>query len=463
LRNKITSKVIDNSYSARSGSYAVADESIRMGLDEFGEYSYYKTKTFDYDKIYPVCSMSNSSQNEDTISDELFSSISNIKYNPVLGYFLDLYAGHVTEGKYRENASSGGLATWIFKELLEKKYIDGVIHVKKSTNKNMLFDYELSHTIQEICDGSKTKYYPVEFSRIIKTIKKKPGHYAIIGIPSLIMEIRLLSKNDSIINDRIKFALGLICGHQKSTKYAESMAWQFGIKPGSLKSIDFRKKIDGKSANMYSTEMVGTINGKETTVNVNQEEFFVTNWGHGFFKSKFSDFTDDAMNETADISLGDAWLPEYTKDGLGNNVLIVRNKIISDILKDGIRNGKIKLDKLTAKDIIRSQSGLIHHTKDELPYRLYKKDNQNIWRPKKRVSASNDLPYLRKKVQDLREKISAQSHINYKRAVELNDWNYFEKSMRGYVNRYNMLYKIIQLRTMGPALFAKKAIKKILK
>jgi coenzyme F420-reducing hydrogenase beta subunit len=450
---KLYDTVIKNGYSVRSGSYSVLDKSIKTELNEFGEYSPIFQPSDgqkDNPKLAYVCAMSDDSPDEDVIGGELFASIPGIKHDPILGYYNGLFAGHVIEGSYRENASSGGFTTWILKELLERKLVDGVIHVKETADdSDVLFEYGISRSIEEICAGAKTRYYPVEFSNVINEIKSLPGKYAIVGIPSFIMEIRLLAQQDPKVKDRVKYTLGLICGHQKSTKYAECFAWQCGIKPGNLKSIDFRKKIAGAPANMYATEVTGIINGKEVTITKKQEELLGSHWGHGFFKTKFSDFTDDTMNETADIALGDAWLPAYTKDSLGNNVLIVRNETMLSILEEGVKDGKIKVDNLSVKDVIKSQSGLVHHTRDDLPYRLYKKDAKHEWRPTKRLPASNDIPFLRKVVQDLRCDIAEQSHVHYKKAVELDDLSYFETKMSSYLRRYKWVYVVVQLKRRG--------------
>ncbi len=444
-------RIVNEDYTVKSGAYAVADSKYSMTIDEFGEYKYDKDglASTEKSKLELVCSMSHKSYDEDKIAKELFRNTDDIKHNQVIGYYLNLYAGHVIEGDYRKNASSGGFATWIFKELLVNKHIDGVIHVKASSAAETLFEYGVSTTVEEICEGSKTKYYPVEFSKALNKVKKLPGKYAIIGIPSFITELRLLAMQDKTIDNKIKYTIGLICGHQKSSKYTEALAWQYGIKPGDLRDINYRKKIPNKSSSDYSIEMTGTINGKLVKKTVNQNNFFVSNWGHGFFKTKFSDFTDDAMNETADISLGDAWLPEYVTDEKGNNILIVRNKEIQRIINNGLKEGKIKLDALSVNDIIRSQKGLIRHTRDALPYRLYKLDRTQIWRPKKRIQASNKLPYIRKKVQNIRKDIAEQSHLIYREAVIRDDWMFFEKKMQKYVNRYDYAYKLLRIQEIG--------------
>lgn len=441
-------------FSEASGSSAVVEDKIQMNLNEFGIYEE-KVLLNEDSQLEPIVNYVspnlNEEINESDIARELYDEIEGIKYDKRIGYYMALYAGHVTESNYHENSSSGGMGTWIFKELFEKNLIDGVIHVKKNKDKSsaIMFQYDISKSVYEIKAGAKTKYYPVEFSSVLKKIKEMPGRYAIVGIPSFIMAIRLLAKKDVVIKERIKFTVGLICGHQKSSKFAEAMAWQVGIKPGNLKHIDFRKKLTDRTANNYGIEMTGLIDGKEVTILKPAKELLGQNWGQGYFKTQASDFTDDVMNETADITLGDAWLPEYTTDSRGNNVVIVRNPIINNLIKEGIRTERLNLDILYKETLFRSQAAHYRHTHDELAYRLYKKDNIDEWRPRKRVGSSKDISFIRRKVQDLREEISTKSHIVYKEAVELNDLDYFQTEMEKFSKRYNKLYKLIAIRKKG--------------
>lgn len=437
-------------FSEASGSCAVVDENIKMELNEYGIYEE-KILLGDDEELDPlveyVSPNLNQEKNESEIAKKLYDSVNGIQYDKRIGYYTSLYAGYVNEGDYRENASSGGMGTWIFKELFEKKLIDGVIHVKENldTNSSIMFQYDISRSIDEIRAGARTKYYPVEFSKVLKIVKEVPGRYAIVGIPSFIMAIRLLAEKDEIIKDRIKYTVGLICGHQKSSKFADAIAWQVGIKPGNLKYINFRKKLLDKPSNNYGIEITGLIDGKEVTVVKNIQDLLGQNWGQGYFKTKASDFTDDVMNETADIALGDAWLPEYTKDSKGNNIIVVRNPVIDDLIKEGIESGRLNLDVVDKETIFRSQAAHYRHTHDELAYRLFVKDKLGEWRPQKRIEASSEIPLLRKKVQDLREEISTQSHIIYKKAVERDDLDYFKIEMKKFSDKYNQVYKLMYI------------------
>lgn len=441
-------------YSESSGSMAVVNEKIKMNFNEYGMYDE-KIMEEDnalFDPISAFVSPNfNAKINEDYIASRLYGNLNNINFDSRLGHYLSLYAGHVTEGDYREHASSGGMGTWIFKELFDNDLIDGVIHVKENLDKtsDVMFRYDISRSIEEIKEGAKTKYYPVEFSDVLKKVKDIPGRYAIVGIPSFIMAVRLLAEKDEIIKERIKYTVGLICGHQKSSKFAESLAWQVGIKPGNLKHIDFRKKLLDKPANNYGVQFTGIVDNKEVTITKPTKELLGHNWGEGFFKVRASDFTDDVMNETADITLGDAWLREYTKDSKGNNVIIVRNPVIEDLIIEGMRSDRLRLDKVDKETLFRSQASHYRHTHDELAYRLYKKEKNNEWYPTKRIKPSKRTPYLRRKVQDLREEISVSSHVIYKKAVELDDLDYFKSEMGKLSEKYRRIYLLLTIQKKG--------------
>jgi len=440
-------KVVENNYDFGTGTWAVISPHIKMRLNERGEYvpvlkdeSKLISKN-ELELMQQTC-LSLSSQNKNDIANRVFSNVPKIKYDKKLGFYSGLYIGHVIEGKYRENGSSGGFGTWIFKELLERGEIDGVIQVKESKDQSKLFEYGISNNLSELCKNAKTRYYPVEFSDVINKIKQTTGNYAIIGLPSYIMEMRLLSEADPEIKARIKFMIGLICGHQKSTKFAEFLAWQCGIKPGDLEHINFRKKMNDGPASDYAIEVTGLINGKSQTVIRRMRDLIGSDWGQGIFKVRASDFTDDVMNETADVTLGDAWLPEYVQDKKGNNVIIVRNPVIQKIIEDGIKNNKISVLKVDEEKIFSSQAAHYRHTHQELAYRLYKKMKGKKWAPKKQVLASNNFPWIRKRIQDKREEICVKVPIIYAEAVKRNDIMYFETRMQKLSKSYKNLYTI---------------------
>src|SRR5690625_1251692 len=201
---KVAEYNVKKRFSEASGSAAVVDDNIKMQLNEYGNYeeTVLLNESDELDPIVKYVSPNlNEEVNETDIAKKLYNNIDDINYDKRIGYYTSLYAGYVNEGDYRENASSGGMGTWIFKELFEKDLIDGVIHVKENIDKGspVMFHYDISRSIDEIRAGAKTKYYPFEFSKVLTDVKESPVRYARIGIPSCTIAIRLLADEDTDI------------------------------------------------------------------------------------------------------------------------------------------------------------------------------------------------------------------------------------------------------------------------
>ena len=442
---------LNHQYSVASGVFSGLDETISMRLNQYGRYEYQSVDVLSekrLENLNRLDLMSDLSDNEDVLGRTLFGNVKGIRHNKTLGYYTDLYAGYVNEGTYREKGTSGGFGTWLLCELLKTNEIDGVIHVhavEPEKSDGVLFKYHISRTEGDVRKGAKARYYPMELSKVLLEVKKVPGRYAIVGISDFITEIRLLCEADPVFKERIVFTIGLFNAHQKSTKYAEALAWHVGIKPGDLESIDFRVKNPHNMAWNYQCSMEGRIGAEKVSVTKDMTEFPIHPWNLGFFKSKFSDFTDNAFNELADITLGDAWLHEYAQDYRGTNILVVRNPTISNIIKRALDEGRIILDELSEETIISSQ-GMLTHLIDELPYRLYRNRSTA---PKKRTEPSLDIPYLRRRVQDLRARVLSKNDAVYLEAVRSGDYEMYRRFVDKHLALNEGIYKLIDIKRKG--------------
>ena len=334
-------------------------------------------------KVLSVCPFSNSSVDEDLIAEKLYGDTAT--YHDRIGFSIATYAGFVEEKEFRQHGSSGGMGKWLLYELFKEDLIDAVVQVKQNTptgSDRSLYRYQVSTSEEEIRSGSKAVYYPIEMSQILQYIRDNPGRYAITGVPCFIKALRLLSMQEPVFKERIHFCIGIICGHLKSTRYADMLAWQKGIKPGQLSSIDFRKKIPGHKAKEKGVEVVGIDESGQIVSKAGiVQEFFGTNYGHGFFKYNACDYCDDVTAEVADVSVGDAWLPQYVNDGRGTNAVVIRHPVIYQLVEKAISANRLKMDRITPDEVAQSQAGGLRHRREGLSYRLFLKDKANEWRP----------------------------------------------------------------------------------
>lgn len=434
--------VVDGGYCIGCGVCPLSSSQISLTLNEYGRYqaTWQRMGADDSEisNVLEVCPFSELAFNEDEISELHFSS--ECTYDSRIGYYLENYAGYAIERGFRENGSSGGITTWLLSELLLTGEIDYVIHVRPTVGDDrFLFSYAISATIEQIYGGAKSRYYPVEMSQVLHSVLEIPGRYALVGVPCFVKAARLLSLQNRVFAERIKYYVSLICGQLKSSAFAEYLAWQCGVKPSNLQDIDFRKKLEGRRADSYGVQIIS----KDYQEIVRpMSEMYDHSWGSGFFKYKACDYCDDIVGETADISIGDAWLPQYTVDGKGTNIIVVRNPIIRDLLETGLEKNRLSLISVSADDVVTSQQGAFNHRRLGLSYRLHLADRAGYWHPPKRVQSHPRRRDRRlRKVQCLRIQLAEASHRAWRKAVEAESFEVFVKIVSPTKEVYDKIYR----------------------
>lgn len=444
-------KVIEHNYCIGCGTCTAVEESpIQIRKDANGQYqafvpAHYIDEEIKY-RLNTVCPFTNSSDNEDIISKNLFNNIDG--YHKKIGAYNRLYAGYVSEGNYRDTGSSGGFGSWICIELLKNNLVDEIVHIKGDQENK--FMYSISSTEEEVLSGAKSRYYPIEMSGVLNYINNSNKTFAIVGIPCFIKSIRLLTLQNELYRSKVKFAIGLVCGHLKSSFYADMLAWKLGVHPDKSYDINFREKIKGRKANDYGTKVTHANDNGTSQVTKLNSTIYGTNWGYGFFKYNACDYCDDVLAETADVTIGDAWLPEYIDDYRGANIIISRNPVIKKLLSNACSEKRIVLDSLTEDKIIDSQAGGFRHRHEGLSYRLYLMDKKNKWRPQKRIKAGKQhLSIIARFNYWMRIKIRKSSFNYFKIALRRNNLNYFDRRMKTITTVHefitkNSLFKFIK-------------------
>ena len=349
----------------------------------------------------------NKLENEEEIA-KIFLNDAKSK-NKKIGNFTEIYAGY--SKKYRPTSSSGGISTYIFEELLSSGIVNHVIAVTSSNEKGVHYQYAIISKSSEIRNLSKTRYYPVSLDRALKLIENLEGKVAISGVGCFIKAIRLAQSQNPILKEKIAFLVGIICGGVKSSFFTEYLSEKTGTNHKNTKNPEYRIKDSKSTAVDYSFECTDIHSNKVSTVKM---QSIGDMWGSGLFKANACDFCDDVTTELADISLGDAWIEPYSKDGLGNNVVVTRSALAQKIITQGIESLDLQLSPLKLDLFISSQQGSFNHRHDGLYYRIQESYKNGIKIPKKRYGYKK-LPIHLMLVQ------------KYRRAVRKNSLDSWEK------------------------------------
>lgn len=379
--------------------------------------------------MYNVCPFKKNQINEDKLGKYFFSSQSS-SYNNKIGYYNGLYIGYSKE--YRRTSSSGGIATYIFKQLLERKIVDALYVVQEKDNG---FAYAICESVKDIKNISKTRYMPVTLEGLFDLIDNTNKKIAISGVACFVKAIRIKQKNNPQLKERIPFVVGIICGGLKSKYYTDYLAQEAQcFDPYDL--IEYRVKKE----NSFALDYQFKCENKDTKrIHLVDMQKLGDMWGTGLFKTRACDFCDDVVTELADISLGDAWIPPYSLEGLGNNIVIARSKLANDIVLAGTRSDDLFLNEASEEQIISSQGGSYNHRHKGLKYRISSAQKNKEFIPNKRERFYTNTDPLFNIIQYYRNKIRENS---LKYWIEKKDYKYFNEKLKADRKKLNLLSKI---------------------
>jgi coenzyme F420-reducing hydrogenase beta subunit len=400
----------------------------------------------EFDDLHRICPFGGDGPDEDQIAGSRFAPA---PFRSDIGYHRGTYAGHVAEEMFRSEGSSGGMAKWVLAELLRTDRVDYVVHVQpsESPDEAALFTYTIDSDVEGVRSGSRAAYYPVELSEVVREIRRTPGRYAITGVPCFIKGLHRLAETDEVVKERIRYTVGIVCGHQKGTGYGESLAWQLGVSPDELSGIDFRTKIPGRTARekgVTAWSRGGDVGGPDVVQNL-----LGTDYQTGFFKNSACNFCDDVLAETADVAVGDAWLDDYVKEG--NSIVVVRSPEVHEMVEDARAEGRLGLDPVAPERAGASQRGGLRDRREGLAYRLWLAERGGRWHPPKRVSASADIRRGRRLTYRARMLTAALSIRAFTRAKSTKNLQLYLTSMRVCMKAYGLVARLerLEIRILG--------------
>jgi coenzyme F420 hydrogenase subunit beta len=438
-------RVVEGGYCIGCGACAAARPDLfQIELNDFGEYEARRQPdappAASDASMESICPFSGRAKNEDEIGQQLYGHVGT--YDSRVGYHLESFVGFVAESDFRTIGSSGGFCTWVLGELLEQNKTDGIIHVwphAEPGGGHPLFKYNISRTIDEVRNAAKSRYYPIELSEVLQQVRETPDRYTFVGVPCFVKAVRLLAQQDSVLRERINYCIALICGHLKSAAYADAIAWESGVHPTQVRDIDFRHK----SLDRRPNEFVARIGLREGGELMHPMEDLVTrDWGVGLFKYRACEYCDDVVGETADLSVGDAWLPPHIDDPRGTNLVIVRHPELLEMIHKSISAGRLRMRPIEVDDAVRSLSSGFRHRREGLRYRLWRKSTRHQWFPEKRVPPDpTGISRRYQRIFTLREELAEECRQAFLSARRAGNFGLFLERMGPLLKQYQSLYR----------------------
>lgn len=305
----------------------------------------------------------------------------------LLGNYLKCYNGFASDAHVRYDSSSGGLVTQLLLFALDEGIIDGVLVTRMSKDNPLESEPFIARTKKEIIEASKSKYCPVPANIALREILEKDGKYAVVGLPCHIQGIRKAEFVNKTLRARIVLHLGIFCSHTDNFYQTDYLLKRWNIKRSDVHRIDFRGKgwpglssIRLKSGNELNYPYLDW-----TAIH----ELY-------FFSPPRCFVCYDHTSELADVSFGDAWLPEFSNDKIGQSVVISRTMAGEMLLLKAKASKKVKLNEVSALKVAVSQ-GMVRFKKPgffsrSIIFRLIGKEIPTYSVPKQKTSFL-DLSY----------------------------------------------------------------------
>ena len=268
--------------------------------------------------------------------------------NSLLGNYINCYVGYSKDKEIRWKATSGGIVSSLLIFLLKEELIDGALVTKMNETEPLKPETFIARSKEEVLSACGSKYCPVPINQMIKAMKEmmsRKGTYAIVGLPCHIKSLRKVESLNKKIEDQKSLYVGLFCSHTVSFVGTEVLLQRMGIRPKDVHELKYRGR--GWPGTL-------SIRLKDGSVRLLP---FLYYWGSLFTPFFFTPMgcilCSDVTNELADISIGDAWLPELKKrDRVGTSIVISRTSLGEETLRVA-RN--IQLSKISSETVVRSQ------------------------------------------------------------------------------------------------------------
>lgn len=402
-----------------------------------------------------VCPFMSGQLCEDEVAKDIFGNVTGIAHTPETGYYLDAFVGYSSVDGHRENGASGGLATCILERLLLDQQVDSVACVSPTKKCDRIFEYIVTPEIKKIRRCSKSCYYPVEMSHVLKHIIANEGKYAIIALPCVCKAIRFAMKYNPKLARRIKFVLGLVCGQTKSKCFAEYVTAIAGGNAHYLKEFTFRLKRDDQPASNFGMKYKSLDSkGELQDGMILWSEGIGFLWSNRFFTVNACNFCDDVFAELADICFFDAWLPAYLNDSKGNSIALVRNRTLLKMTSDLVASDDIVASSLSVNEVIKSQKSVLTSKRAEMRVRIKAATKKSKVIPNKRLHLCRQkIPYIKKKLALIRYLVSQEASHNW--VISGKDVTIFRQMCSPMLNRLNKIHRLYKLTQLPTILKAK--------
>ncbi|MDZ7816371.1 MAG: coenzyme F420 hydrogenase/dehydrogenase beta subunit N-terminal domain-containing protein [Planctomycetota bacterium] len=264
-----------------------------------------------------------------------------------LGQFNHAYVGHSKDSSIRNSSASGGCVTSALCSLLDNGEVGGCIVVHESEKSSLRFEPCIATTKKEVIAASGSKYYPVEFSGVLREAVSTGKKYALVGLPCVCQAIANGKSVSSEVRRTFPYVYSLVCGKCKTTHFTEGIAYA-ATGSHDVDRIRYRTKGNYPLSNYRYLFEKGT---KQTKLPFTTSPIAKL-WGNKTLTLPGCHTCNDTFGIGADAAFMDAWASPYSFSTKGYNFVLTKGK------REELEHS-CELKAIDLKEVLQSQDGVL--------------------------------------------------------------------------------------------------------
>jgi coenzyme F420 hydrogenase subunit beta len=295
----------------------------------------------------------------------------------LLGQLISCYRGHASDYDLRWKATSGGTITALLKLAFEIGMIDTAIVTGPDPSDPVVTRPFVARSFEEVLLACGSRYAPSPVNRCLGEAMKS-DRIAVVGLPCHFESLRKAEAIHKELRQKTVLRLGLFCSHNMSLLATEFVYRHFHVPRAKITSFKYRGN------GWPGSIRIETVDGQELIM-PRQDSLWARMFMAFIFAAPYCLLCTDHTSEFADVSFGDAWLPEIMeKDNVGESIIIVRSPMGERLVKQGMERGDLQISELSAEKVIESQpwplyfkKRLVHGTRDMLAEKRFDVSNRD--------------------------------------------------------------------------------------
>jgi len=286
------------------------------------------------------------------LADKIFGLPGEKTIRQYIGHFEACYLGYAAQKELRIHAASGGIVSAMLIYLLERDIIHGAL-ISRIVIRDGCIKAEpfIAHNRQEILGGQSSIYMEFPLMRDFQQLVRSEKSLAVVALPCHLQRLARLEARDPRLAEKIKLRIGLVCGRSSSKDLLIKILEKKGVQEQDIAAMRFRQ------GHWRGQTKLWLENGKK--VSFPFQDFSLYRNLHFDCEMKCLS-CEDLLGDCADVTCGDAWLPELRQQPIKHSMAIARTSKAAAWIEQMLQEGNLNMQRVPPQTIFRAQRrGLI--------------------------------------------------------------------------------------------------------